>query len=109
MKDEENLLCNDFEKCIKASEFFSVLSNPGRVAIICFLTTGRKSVSEIVNKLNLPQSSVSLHLARLSDKGWIKKERVGKNVYYEIKSPDIEKILLTVSDKFINNLKIERR
>jgi DNA-binding transcriptional ArsR family regulator len=50
-----------------------------------------------------------LHLARLSDKGWIKKERVGKNVYYEIKSPDIGKILLTVSDKFINNLKIERR
>jgi len=109
MDEEKNLLCNDYEKCIRASEFFSALSNPNRLAIVCFLITGKKSVSEIVNKLKLPQSSVSLHLSKLADKRLITKERVGKNVYYKIKNSDIKKILLIVSDKFINKLQIERR
>lgn len=109
MKKEINLLYDDYKQCIKASEFISALSNPNRVAIVCFLATGRKNVSEIVNKFRLPQSSVSLHLSKLADKGLITKERVGKNVYYKIKNSDIKKILLIVSDKFINKLQIEKR
>jgi len=109
MKKEINLPYDDYKQCIKASEFFSALSNPNRMAIVCFLATGRKNVSEIVNKLKLPQSSVSLHLSKLADKRLITKERVGKNVYYKIKNSDIKGILLIVSDKFINKLQIERR
>jgi len=103
MGEEKNLLCDDHEKCIRASEFISALSNPKRVAIVCFLATGRKNVSEIVNKFRLPQSSISLQLAKLLDRGWIVKEREGRKVYYKIKSPDIKGILLKISDKFLDN------
>jgi len=103
MDKEKKLLCDDHEKCIKASEFLSALSNPNRVAIVCFLTTGRKNVSEIVNKLKLPQSSVSLQLAKLLDKGWIVKEREGRKVFYKIKNQDFKKILVKISENFLDN------
>lgn len=102
MDKERELLCDNFKKCIKASQLFSALSNPNRIAILCYLFEGRKNVSQIVDKLKIPQSSVSLHLSKLVEKGWVVKERVGKNVYYKIKNSGVKKILMIISDKFIN-------
>jgi ArsR family transcriptional regulator len=109
MDKGKELLCDNYEKCIMASEFLSALSNPNRVAIVCLLTTGRKNVSEIVNKLKLPQSSISLQLSKLLDKGWILREREGRKVYYKIKNQDFKKIIVKISEKFLDNKQIGRR
>ena len=58
--------------------FFGTLVSESRLKIINLLRKGEKSVSEIVDKLKLPQPTISHDLARLKKCGFVK-ARIVKN------------------------------
>ncbi|MGB9769431.1 MULTISPECIES: ArsR/SmtB family transcription factor [Caldisericum] len=102
MAEKKKLLCDSYSKCVRASEFLSAIGNPIRVAIVCYLTTGEKTVKEIVEKLKMKEPTVSLNLYRLYRAGWVTRRKVGRSVYYKLKSEKYKKILEEVSELYVS-------
>lgn len=83
-----------------AAQFLSAIGNGKRLAIMCYLTHGEMSVGEIAQKVQLSQSALSQHLAKLRNMGLVKTRRDRQMIYYSCSSPDMRRILLTVDDLF---------
>jgi len=62
----------------------SALSDPTRIAILYELADQPHNVSELVEALGLPQSSVSRHLRTLRDTRLVYATRQGANVVYSL-------------------------
>lgn len=94
-------LCDDYEACIKAAEFVTVIGHPLRIAIVCYLTTGEKSVSDIARKIGKPHAQVSLALSKLYSSGWVTKRRDANVVFYSLKDVRLKELLESIKNKFI--------
>jgi len=69
------------------------LADPKRLLILDALRDGERSVSEICDLVNLPQSNVSQHLAVMRNKGLVVTRRDGQRVFYAVASPKINEAL----------------
>jgi DNA-binding transcriptional ArsR family regulator len=74
------------------------LSDENRLRILLCVNNGKKSVSEIVEELNLSQPLISHHLKELRRSLLVRVERSGPFVYYEIADVRIQKILEALKD-----------
>jgi ArsR family transcriptional regulator, zinc-responsive transcriptional repressor len=74
------------------------LADANRLRILLCLNSGKKSVSSIVEELNLSQPLVSHHLKELRRSLLVKVERRGPFVYYEIADERIMEILAALKD-----------
>jgi ArsR family transcriptional regulator, zinc-responsive transcriptional repressor len=74
------------------------LSDENRLRILRCVDAGKKSVSGIVEELNLSQPLVSHHLKELRRALLVRVERRGPFVYYEIADPRIVQILAALKD-----------
>ncbi len=74
------------------------LADENRLKILLTLNQGKKSVSSIVEELNLSQPLVSHHLKELRRSLLVTIERRGPFVYYEIADARIPEILETLKD-----------
>ncbi|MDN5788408.1 helix-turn-helix transcriptional regulator [Pseudorhodobacter sp.] len=70
-----------------ASNFLKALSHEGRLMILCHLTSGEKSVTELETLLGLRQAAVSQQLARLRLEGLVSCRREGKVIRYALSDP----------------------
>ena len=76
-----------------ASEFLKALSHEARLVILCLLTEGEKSVTEIEQLLKLRQPAVSQQLARLRADDLVETRRDGKNIYYSLARPEVRQVI----------------
>ncbi len=74
------------------------LSDGNRLRILVLISGGRKSVSAIVEKLDLSQPLVSHHLKELKRSLLVKVEREGPFVYYELVDARILDVLQILND-----------
>jgi ArsR family transcriptional regulator len=66
---------------------FKALSDETRLRILSLLLTeGELCVCDIIAALNLPQSTISRHLAYLKKTGWVDDRRCGLWIYYSVKN-----------------------
>ncbi len=65
------------------------LVDPKRLLILNALRDGERSVTDICEELDLPQSNVSQHLAVLRDRGLADTRRDGQRIFYSVSSPKI--------------------
>ena len=72
------------------------LSDENRLRILLYLGNGKKSVSQIVEGLNLSQPLISHHLKELRRSLLVTVERRGPFVYYELSDPRIVDILMSL-------------
>ena len=72
------------------------LAEENRLRILLFLAHGQKSVSQIVEGLNLSQPLISHHLKELRRSLLVNVERRGPFVYYELSDPHIVDILMSL-------------
>ena len=71
------------------------LANENRLMIMCVLCDGELSVSDLNERVNLSQSALSQHLARLRGQGLVDTRRVSQTIYYKLAdSPALELIKL---------------
>lgn len=80
------------------------LSDANRLRILLFISDGKKSVSTIVEELDLSQPLVSHHLKELKRSLLVKVEREGPFIYYELSDSRILTVLQTLSDVATNLL-----
>ena len=75
------------------SRYFRVLGDPTRLRIITALLDGERSVSDLVDILQAPQSRVSNHLACLKWCRFVTAERRGRSVVYRVADDGIARVL----------------
>ena len=70
-----------------------VLSNPDRLLLLCQLSQGEQCVSELEVLLGIVQPTLSQQLTVLRDEALVNTRREGKNIYYQIASPQALAVL----------------
>jgi len=83
-----------------AARFFRVLGDPTRLRILELLTSGERSVGELVAAVAQPQPRVSTHLACLRHCGFVATERRGKEVVYRLVLEGLDGLLAQAVSAF---------
>jgi len=83
-----------------AAAFLKALAHEGRLMILCHLSSGEKSVSELETLLESRQAAVSQQLARLRMEGLVACRREGKTIYYFLHDPKVRRAIEMVYDMF---------
>jgi ArsR family transcriptional regulator len=86
-----------------ASAFLKALAHEGRLMILCHLSTGEKSVTDLEELLALRQAAVSQQLARLRLERLVSARRDGKTIYYSLADPRAERLIGLVYEIFCKN------
>ncbi|MGH1466459.1 MAG: ArsR/SmtB family transcription factor [Cognatishimia sp.] len=76
-----------------AAAYLKTLAHGGRLMILCHLSSGEKSVSELETLLDLRQAAVSQMLARLREDGLVAARRDGKAIYYSLADPNTAQVI----------------
>lgn len=83
-----------------AASLLKVLSNEHRLAILCLLAEGERSVSAMHEVVPLSQSALSQHLARLRHDGLVETRRESQAIYYSLADGPVERIMHVLHDIF---------
>ena len=84
----------------RAADFLKALAHENRLMILCILSQGEKSVSELEAMLSLRQPTVSQQLARLRADGLVATRRDGKTIHYSLASEEARVVVGAVYDMF---------
>lgn len=88
------------ENAKDATDFLKALAHESRLMILCYLTSGEKSVKELEDLLAARQPSVSQQLARLRLEGFIEARREGRTIYYSIADARVAGMVEQLYDMF---------
>lgn len=75
------------------AELLSVLGNERRLLIMCHLLEGEFSVGRIAEMVDLSQSALSQHLAKLRALNLVQTRRDGQTIYYSSNCHRAERII----------------
>lgn len=82
------------ENYINKSEILAALANPTRLCIVYGLFKGGvRNVSEIQGCAEVPQSSVSQHLAKLKAAGILKCQRYANEMHYYLANEEVKALI----------------
>ena len=84
----------------RASELMKALSHETRLLILCLLSEGEMSVSELEEIIGLSQAAVSQQLARLRLERLVTTRRDGRQVYYQIVDGEVSTLIESLYDLF---------
>ena len=84
----------------KASELMKTLGHKDRLMVLCHLTTGEKSVGELAGLLDIPQSPLSQHLARMRKESLVSTRRVAQTIYYTIASGEAARFVTLMHELY---------
>lgn len=85
-----------------AASLLKALSNEKRLIIVCVLLNGEKSVGQLEKLVELSQSALSQHLARLRRDGVVKTRRDAQTIYYSIHHPHVRTFLECLGETFVS-------
>jgi ArsR family transcriptional regulator len=84
----------------KASELMKTLGHKDRLMVLCHLAGGERSVGELANLLEIPQSPLSQHLARMRKEQLVKTRREAQTIYYSIASDEAARIVALMHELY---------
>jgi DNA-binding transcriptional ArsR family regulator len=77
----------------EACKLLKVLSNPDRLLLLCQMTQGEFSVSELETITGIRQPTLSQQLTVLREEQLVSARREGKQIFYSITSPEALSVL----------------
>ena len=83
----------DFKEYDRKANVLKALAHPHRLCIVKGLIENKCNVMKIQECLQLPQSTVSQHLAKLKAAGIIDGERKGLEICYSVTDADVINIV----------------
>jgi DNA-binding transcriptional ArsR family regulator len=84
----------------EAATFLKALSHEGRLMILCHLSRGERTVTELEDLLGARQAAVSQQLARLRQEGLVSFRREGKAIHYAIRDPRVRRTVDLMYEMF---------
>lgn len=86
----------------QASELMKTLGHKDRLMVLCHLASGEKSVGELAKLLDIPQSPLSQHLARMRKESLVKTRREAQTIYYSIASGKAGRMIELMHELYCN-------
>lgn len=83
-----------------ACDLLKAMANEWRLMILCQLSEGEKTVSELQSLLGLSQSALSQHLAVLRREKIVKARKHAQSVSYSLAGDDASKVMRTLHEVF---------
>lgn len=83
-----------------AVELLKAMANEWRLMILCQLSEGEKTVSELQDILGLSQSALSQHLAVLRRERIVRSRKEAQSVTYSLSGNDATKVMKTLHEVF---------
>ena len=81
-------------KAAEAARLLKLLANENRLLILCRLAiAGEMSVGDLADAVDLSQSALSQHLAKMREDGLLATRREAQTVFYRIADPDAARLL----------------
>jgi DNA-binding transcriptional ArsR family regulator len=77
----------------QAVSALKVLANEDRLLLLCQLSQGEMSVSELEETLDIRQPTLSQQLAVLRSESVVKTRREGKRIFYSVADPKVLQVL----------------
>jgi len=77
----------------EAARLLKLLANEQRLAVLCRLSAGEMSVGELGRHLQLSQSALSQHLAKLRADDLVATRRDAQTIYYRLASTHVQRII----------------
>lgn len=90
---------------LAAAECLKVLAHPHRLKIVALLKEELLTVGEIAERLDTLNHMTSEHLRLMQRCGFLKSNRAGRKIYYQIAEPCLLEILKCVEKKFSKGTK----
>jgi len=87
----------------KACELMKTLGHKDRLMVLCHLSAGERSVGELATLLDIPQSPLSQHLARMRKESLVKTRREAQTIYYSIASEEAARIVALMHELYCSN------
>ena len=85
-------------KAAEAARLLVLLASQHRLAILCELIGGERSVGALVAAVGLSQSALSQHLAKLRTAGIVTTRREAQTVHYRLASAAAASVMKTLAD-----------
>ena len=85
----------------EAAAMLRTLGNEQRLLLLCLLIEhGEMGVGALQAHVDLSQSALSQHLARMREEGLVAFRREAQTLYYRIDNPDAEKLIAALKAIF---------
>jgi DNA-binding transcriptional ArsR family regulator len=91
-----------------AAALLDLLGNDKRLIIVSHLIEGEMSVGAIAEKVELSQSALSQHLAKLRKLDLVQTRRDRQMIYYSCRSEAVRSLLATLEEIFGAGKPVER-
>ncbi len=92
----------------EASELMRTLGHKDRLMILCYLISGEKSVGGLARLLEIPQSPLSQHLARMRKEKLVTTRREAQTIYYSIASDEAMRMVELMHELYCSEPWISR-
>ncbi|MCL1079189.1 metalloregulator ArsR/SmtB family transcription factor [Parashewanella spongiae] len=76
------------------------ISNENRLLILCHLCQGELAVNELNQLVDLSQSALSQHLAKLRQDGLVNTRRESQSIYYSLGSDEMKRLIGALHKEF---------
>lgn len=79
-----------------AAELLRAMANKHRLMLLCLLNDGERSVSQLNEVIQIPQSSLSQQLSVLRKEGLVNTRRDAQTIYYSLASKEVKAVIQTL-------------
>jgi DNA-binding transcriptional ArsR family regulator len=90
----------------KASELMRTLGHKDRLMVLCHLISGEKSVGELAGLLEIPQSPLSQHLARMRKEELVTTRREAQTIFYSIASNEAARMVELMHELYCSDPRV---
>ena len=100
MPDDSRELTELHDKAAHACDLLKAMANEWRLIILCQLSEGEKTVSELQSILGLGQSALSQHLAVSRREKIVKARKDAQSVFYSLAGDEATMVMETLHELF---------
>lgn len=87
-------------RAAEAARLLKLLANEQRLTVLCRLSGTELSVTELGAYVDLSQSALSQHLAKLRADGLVATRRDAQTIYYRLADPIAERLISVLCDVY---------
>jgi DNA-binding transcriptional ArsR family regulator len=85
---------------VEAELFLKQFANKTRLMILCSLLDEEKSVTELLDVVNVSQPVMSQHLALLREAKMVATRREGQTIYYRLSDERVQRLIALMNEFF---------
>lgn len=93
----------DHRATVAYAHLFQALAEPARLAILQHLASGEHRVRDLVEHMELAQSTVSKHISFLMECGLLTARPKGRATWYALAEPALLKILVAAAEQMLHS------